>query len=422
MLPASIKLKQLVVGAVNPRLTQFDAALTLALFIGAVVGAAVLGVTLQITTTCQRSCSGLPLHIAARGDAGECETAFVEEDLSSIPVPQLFKGVEDRLFEMWNPYGDGSCYDHNLDPIVGQCVEIDGWLDLKLKSMNGTVSAGFELSNLKCELPNPTSLQMVAERILQNEPGYKGTLECIEDPYCWVDLVYPAHSMYVEKEKSVRFRVMDQENYDLTTKTQATYIPNGEPIADLTCCQHSSDKPRRETYTNQYTVDSQEMQTWYKAQLAAEGDEMICLHFDLQLNDLMRGQGIPLGALQKTYNLPKQGKGWYDRGNWTMMQNMINNLTASNENFVNRMKAVQKKAYVYCCKDICPDLSSALGSALGYANYVEIVVTVIAIIAYMRVFGGTMTDANGNGVPVTFKQIISIANEEEEDTQKTATP
>lgn len=84
------------------------------------------------------------------------------------------------------------------------------------------------------------------------------------------------------------------------------------------------------------------------------------------------------------------------------------------------MKAVQKNSYVYCCKDVCPAVTAALGSALGYANYIEVLITVIAIFVYMRLLGGSMTDANGGGAPMTFKQMMSIANEEEKDATKSS--
>ena len=84
------------------------------------------------------------------------------------------------------------------------------------------------------------------------------------------------------------------------------------------------------------------------------------------------------------------------------------------------MNHLKKKSYVYCCKDICPTASAALGSALGYANYVEVICTIIAIFFYLRIFGGTMTDGSGNKKPMTFKEMLSIAQEEEEEEKQTA--
>ena len=53
--------------------------------------------------------------------------------------------------------------------------------------------------------------------------------------------------------------------------------------------------------------------------------------------------------------------------------------------------------------------------AFGYANYIEVAVTILAIFLYMRLFGGTMTDGSNNNQPFTFKQMLSIAQEEEAD-------
>jgi hypothetical protein len=58
--------------------------------------------------------------------------------------------------------------------------------------------------------------------------------------------------------------------------------------------------------------------------------------------------------------------------------------------------------------------------ALGYANYIEVAVTILAIFLYMRLFGGTMTDGSNNNQPFTFKQMLSIAQEEDADVKKFA--
>ena len=61
---------------------------------------------------------------------------------------------------------------------------------------------------------------------------------------------------------------------------------------------------------------------------------------------------------------------------------------------------------MYCCENICPPLRSTVGLALGYANYIEIVVTVLVVLCYIYVFK--------KDVDVTSNEIFAIAQEAEE--------
>ena len=388
MLPASAKIKQLVVGAVNPRLTQFNAALALALFIGAVVGAAVVGITVNITTTCEKTCSGLPLHIAA-SEGGECESTYVEGDLAKLPLPAQTKD----LF-----YAASS----------------DSWqraqLHLKITSFNGTVSKTFDFDNLKCKLPPPSSLTTT-----YYADAFGGSTTSQHN-------IKGAHAAHVDASSSTRF----------------TITPND---GTLTCCNSAVGGPRPGIYESptpknegtdatilvpfvsmdlpSYYVREQppHIKTWDDTLKQAEEAELLCLHFDI----INSGQFAIADHTLSSKSGPPSGKGFYDPTAWKDFQERVDNMTSSNPYFTKRMKALQKNSYVYCCKDVCPTVTAALGSALGYANYIEVVITVIAIFVYMRVFGGTMTDAAGNGTPMSFKQMMSVANEEETDAKTTAT-
>jgi len=528
--------KQLVVGTVNPRLTQFTAAFTLALGIGAVVAVAVVGLTYNITSTCEKTCSGLPLHIAAT-DGGTCETVYLEDDLTRLPVPATATIWADV------PLGDRNGRNNGYsEPVRGGNVEDSNWevgLYLELINVNGTVSKDFDFRNLKCTLPTPESYTRTdwsveavnpysagqpywyfeghgsegVNTTWQLPPGkttcetmsvdgnYKypdsltseqirhfAGLQELEDPdsmrldvvrrnvtcggqlFCSWNKVYSVpencskffsnpdnarpngwtapktlqfgvpyvHWMNVDALTSTRLRVnpgKEWDNYDITNRNK---INSGKSsVASLSCC-HTKDGKIKTSPGTSAPPSTGNTKAWYAAQLKAEVDDMLCVHFELTsptpvvssssgvtmaLDNTMT-QGPPLtgygSCIDSVTGLREESCGstsstFFSKENMALLQGAANNLTSLNPAFVDRMTRVQKKSYVYCCTDVCPSVTAALGSALGYAGYIEVVLTVLFIFLYMRVFGGTMTDGSNNGKPMTFKDILSIAQEEEKD-------
>ena len=142
---------------------------------------------------------------------------------------------------------------------------------------------------------------------------------------------------------------------------------------------------------------------------------MGCIHFNLKIVGLRTGYSGLETAIDNT--LVSTGN-IFSPKSLAELQAAANLLTSSNPKFAKRVNHLREKSYVYCCKDICPTVTAALGSALGYANYIEVLFTVLAIFIYMRMFGGTMTEGNGNGKPMTFKEMMTIAQEDREAWQK----
>jgi hypothetical protein len=62
---------------------------------------------------------------------------------------------------------------------------------------------------------------------------------------------------------------------------------------------------------------------------------------------------------------------------------------------------------LYCCEDNCPPITSAIGAALGYLAFAEIVITLFVLAVYMCVTGN---------IPNTrqdFKELLQVAMEAE---------
>jgi hypothetical protein len=72
----------------------------------------------------------------------------------------------------------------------------------------------------------------------------------------------------------------------------------------------------------------------------------------------------------------------------------------------------------YCCAKVCPGVTTAVGAALGYTSYIELVVTLIIILSYQFLFGGGFVDGEGPEkltMAAKLKLALSIASEEEKD-------
>jgi len=72
----------------------------------------------------------------------------------------------------------------------------------------------------------------------------------------------------------------------------------------------------------------------------------------------------------------------------------------------------------YCCAKVCPGVTTAVGAALGYTAYIELVVTFIILLCYQFLFGGGYADGEGPEkltMAAKLKLALSIAAEEEKD-------
>jgi hypothetical protein len=461
------KVRQLVIGAVNPRLTQFTAAFALALGIGAVVLASIVGFTLSITSQCQTTCSGLPLYVAAE-DGGRCRTAFVEDDLIKLPTPPITP--------FWSDIDTGT-YRSNYIPRNATVEKRDGMFMLELTNINGTFSKDFDFSNFQCILPKAqeftrmgwsvATYRGVTPLLVASEAdGYgrvgvskefmvpSGTTSCAGYPTvtdkgppqifdavsrpgeaCNEELIgscktpssqenapqvpYQSPGFSTGCSKSLKHVHWMHADAVSSTRFQISPGRNEQAFDDrafgsLSCCKSTSGVagtfvPAPSSGSTNATKD------WFEAQLLAEEEAMGCIHFNLKIVGLRTGYSGLETAIDNT--LVSTGNVFSPKS-LAELQAAANLLTSSNPKFVKRMNHVREKSYVYCCKDICPTVTAALGSALGYANYIEVLFTVLAIFIYMRMFGGTMTEGNGNGKPMTFKEMMTIAQEDREAWQK----
>ena len=72
----------------------------------------------------------------------------------------------------------------------------------------------------------------------------------------------------------------------------------------------------------------------------------------------------------------------------------------------------------YCCQKVCPGITTALGAALGYTSYIELVITFIVILCYQFIFGGGYADGEGpekQTMAAKLKLALSIAGDELRD-------
>ena len=93
---------------------------------------------------------------------------------------------------------------------------------------------------------------------------------------------------------------------------------------------------------------------------------MACVHFDFQTAGGTMDTPSAKFALD---NIIRTSPSFFNVKAWSELQEAANNLTVSNPAFLKRMEYLRKKSYVYCCKDICPSVTAALGSALGRARH-----------------------------------------------------
>jgi hypothetical protein len=62
---------------------------------------------------------------------------------------------------------------------------------------------------------------------------------------------------------------------------------------------------------------------------------------------------------------------------------------------------------LYCCEDDCPSITAAIGAALGYLAFAEIVITLFVLAVYMCVTGNIPTTTQD------IKELVNIAMEAE---------
>lgn len=70
-------------------------------------------------------------------------------------------------------------------------------------------------------------------------------------------------------------------------------------------------------------------------------------------------------------------------------------------------KASFMNQMIYCCEDICPPTTAAIGAALGYLAFAEIVITLFVLAVYMCVTGNIPTTTQD------IKELVNIAMEAE---------
>ena len=133
-------------------------------------------------------------------------------------------------------------------------------------------------------------------------------------------------------------------------------------MGSLSCCNSASGKDRTDVSEPPSTGSTKD---WFAAQLQAEEEDMACVHFDFK-------KSHPLGSPSAKFaldNIIRTSPSFFNVKAWSELQDAANNLTVSNPAFLKRMEYLRKKSYVYCCKDICPSVTAALGSALGRARH-----------------------------------------------------